>query len=416
MLISTKPDSKGKEAALFRSRQLTEFVWTPVGEIPTYTKTEGRTKFSAGVEVKGMIYSSTETVDKFIGENVSFETILSVIANPDSALYHKDLNGHGNSWAYFGVVCNGLVRYAMNIVPRYPTKRFPSIPGMRKVAAAGTYSAEEVQLCDILLENEKIKHVALITDVLRDETGMIRQIEVSEATRPHCMRRRFDLPEFFEKYKAYHLWRYDYVDSVPMPDAEQDAILQRGVPGLPAIAVDYGDCSNYRDCEDVVISSFAPGENEAELLRGDQVIEKLHFTDRGKVSRRLDRGYYTLRQVKTGETVSFCVTAPQISHSVKDGYLTVKADPCDPESRILHMDFRERSKGEKRNELGTDHENAAVAFYSTAAATLSKVELLTEEEKNTGVFTRKIPEDAVNFKVYFENKYGVWTHTMIRIL
>lgn len=416
MLISMKPDSKGKEAAIYRSRQVTEFTWTPQGDIPIYNMNVGKTKLSAGAPQRGMLYSSTETVDKFVAENVSFQTMLSVIANPDSALYHKDVGGHGNSWAYFGIVCNGLVRYALNIRPRYPTKRWSTIPGMRKVASAGGYTAEDVALCDILIEYEKIKHVALVTDILRDENGVIRQIEVSEAIRPTCVRRQFDLAEFFEKYKAMELWRYDLVDQVPMPDPEQDAILQRGVPGLPAIAVDYGDCSNYRDCEDVVISSFAPGENEAELLRGDQVIEKLHFTDRGKVSRRLDRGYYTLRQVKTGETVSFCVTAPQISHSVKDGYLTVKADPCDPESRILHMDFRERSKGEKRNELGTDHENAAVAFYSTAAATLSKVELLTEEEKNTGVFTRKIPEDAVNFKVYFENKYGVWTHTMIRIL
>ena len=188
MLISTKPDSKGKEAALFRSRQLTEFIWTPVGEIPTYTKAEGKTKFPAGVEVKGMIYSSTETVDKFIGENVSFETILSVIANPDSAIYHKDLNGHGNSWAYFGVVCNGLVRYALNIVPRYPTKRWADVPGMRQIAEAGDFTAEDVQLCDILIENVKIKHVVLITDILRDETGMIRQIEVSEAVRPTCKR------------------------------------------------------------------------------------------------------------------------------------------------------------------------------------------------------------------------------------
>ena len=414
MLISTKPDTKGKEAALYRSRQLTEFVWTPVGEIPTYTKTEGRTKFSAGVEVKGMIYSSTETVDKFIGENVSFETILSVIANPDSALYHKDLNGHGNSWAYFGVVCNGLVRYAMNIVPRYPTKRFPTIPGMRKVANAGEYTAEDVQLCDIILENEKIKHVALITDILRDETGAIRQIEVSEATRPHCMRRQFALPDYFEKYKGYHLWRYDYVDSVPMPDAEQDACLRKGVPELPAVAVDYGNKSNYRAQEDVVISSFKEGENTLEICRGDAVLETVTFHGRGKVTRKFDRGYYTVRNKHTGETVEFCVTDPCISYTVENGKITIKADACDPESKLLHMDFRERSKGELAN-AGTDHENSTVIFYSTQAATMSKVEELTEEEKKTGIFTREIPGDAVNFKVYFRNRYGVWTHTMIRI-
>ena len=51
--------------------------------------------------------------------------------------------------------------------------------------------------------------------------------------------------------------------------------------------------------------------------------------------------------------------------------------------------------------------------YNTCCSALAKLEELTEEEKETGVFTREIPADAANFKVYFENKYGVWTHTMI---
>ena len=94
--------------------------------------------------------------------------------------------------------------------------------------------------------------------------------------------------------------------------------------------------------------------------------------------------------------------------------LTVQVDACDPYSKILYMDFREMSKGE-RMAKEKNFDTNGVAFYSTAAAVLSKVEVLTEEEKKTGIFTRKLPDDAVNFKVYFENKYGVWTHTMIRI-
>ena len=38
-----------------------------------------------------------------------------------------------------------------------------------------------------------------------------------------------------------------------------------------------------------------------------------------------------------------------------------------------------------------------------------------DPEKETGMFTRAIPEDAAHFKVYFENPYGIWTHTMIKI-
>ena len=82
MLISAKPNSKGKAAVLARSRQLTEFRWTPLRDIPVYTKATGKTVLCAGVEKQGMLYSSTEPNDKFITENVSFETFLRMIKIP----------------------------------------------------------------------------------------------------------------------------------------------------------------------------------------------------------------------------------------------------------------------------------------------------------------------------------------------
>ncbi len=416
MLTSTKPDSKGKEAVIFRSRQLTEFRWTPVGDIPVYINQIGKTKLSAGEEQLGMVYSSTEPTDKFLTENVSFETFLSIIANPDSALYRKDLNGHHNSWAYFGIVCNGLARYALNIKYRYSTKRWPTVPGMHKIADEATYTVDQIQLCDVLYAFGKGRnHVALITDILRDETGVICQIEVSEAVRPTCERKQYDVETFYEKYKLFALWRYDFVDTVPMPDQKQNECLQRGVPGLPVIAVDYGNKTNYRTYEDVVISTFTDGENVIEICRGDAVIEKLTIAGRGNVSRQFEQGYYTVRHTNTGESVEFCVTDPKISHKVENGIISVWADPCDPDSKISHMEFREISKGAIEHKSGRDAENRVVEFYSPDCASLSKMEELTDEEKKTGVITREIPHDAVNFKIYFENKYGIWTHTMIKI-
>ena len=106
---------------------------------------------------------------------------------------------------------------------------------------------------------------------------------------------------------------------------------------------------------------------------------------------------------------------PQISHKVENGMLTVVADPCDGESKISHMGFREKTKEELGKISGRDSENAGVVFYSNHCSTLAKLEELTDEEKRTGIFIRAIPADAAYFKVYFENKYCVWTHTMIRI-
>ena len=411
MLTGTKPDSKGKEAALYRSRQLTEFRWTPVGDIPVYTKATGKTKLPAGQPQLGMLYSSPEPTDKFIFENISFETFLSVLANPDSALYNKDLNGSNNSWAYLGLVCNGLARYAFNIRRRFSTKRWPTVPGMRKIADDGAYTAEQIELCDVLYAHGKGRsHVAMVTDILRDETGEIRQIEVSEAVRPVCERKQYDLEVFFEKYKLFALWRYDFVDEVPMPDPKEDLCLKQGVPGLPVIAVDYGNKSNYRTYEDVVISAFTEGENEIQICRDGEMVETLVISGRGNVTRRFDRGYYTAKHVCTGESVEFCVAEPKIRHQVEDGKLTVWVDSCDAGSKILYMDFREKSSRGISYVMSTKDQKVC---YSTTCAALAKLEELTDEEKETGVFTREIPEDAVNFKIYFENKYGIWTHTMI---
>ena len=327
----------------------------------------------------------------------------------------KGINGHNNSWTYFGMVCNGFVRYAFNIRRRYSTKRFLTIPGMRKLYDPGSYSAEQIELCDVLYAYEKgISHVALITDILRNETGEICQIEVSEGVRPTCKRAQYDLETYFEKFKKYSICRYDFVDAVPMPDEKQSRCLMQGVPGLPVIAVDYGNKSNYRTYEDVVISVFADGENEVEICCNGEVIERLTILGRGKVSRKFDRGYYTVIHKNSGTSVEFGVTMPQISHSVENGMLTVKADSCDPESKILYMDFRENCREMFGGGSVPGSENKGV-FYNNQCAALAKVEELTDEEKKTGVFTREIPEDAAHFKVYFENQYGVWTHTMIKI-
>ena len=95
------------------------------------------------------------------------------------------------------------------------------------------------------------------------------------------------------------------------------------------------------------------------------------------------------------------MVTPEISHSVKDGYLTVTANACDPDSKILYTDFREAGRTTNN--------------YNASCAPMAQIEELTEEEKAAGTWTRKIPEEGVHFKVYFENKYGVWTHTMIKI-
>ena len=200
MLTSTKPQTAAEEAVIRRCRELTDFRWTPVRDVPTYSVKDGNCVLPMGVEVVGFPYASTERTDKFICENISYESFISAAQNPHSKIYQP---GQAALYACsFGIVCNSLVRYAFGIRPRVNTSRWGSIPGMREVKPKGAYTVDEMKLCDVLhAYGEGRNHVALITDILRNEKGEIAEVEVSEAVRPSCARRRFTPEAYYEKYK-----------------------------------------------------------------------------------------------------------------------------------------------------------------------------------------------------------------------
>lgn len=394
MLYSTLPDTKAKAAVIARSRQLTDFKWTPIRDVPTYLRTVGNTVLPAGVEVTGFPYSSTELKDKFFTENISFETFLTAIANPDSKLYAP---GHGEfNCCNFGIVCNGLARYAFGIDRRVSTKKWDTISGMRCVARRQEYKVDDIELCDVIYAfGEGRSHVALITDILRDEDRRVAKVEVSEAIRPSCARRQFTPEEFYEKYKLFGLWRYDLIESVPEFDEKLGRLFKSGIDKItPEITVDNGNKSNYLVGEEILISTFTDSDGVIELYRNGELAEEIKFSGRTMIPRSLGRGYYIAKIKNTDKSVEFCVNRAKISFSVENGDITVNSDPSDEKSEIVYMDFRVAGEG---------------------CASLAKYEELTDEERRNGVFKRPIPSDAENFKVYFRNSYGVWVHPMIKI-
>ena len=240
--------------------------------------------------------------------------------------------------------------------------------------------------------------MALVTDILRDESGKVAVIEVSDAVRPCCHRVQYDPPHFFEKWKLFHLDRYELLAEVPPLDAEEAALLKDYKDGAApnAIEVDGGDFSNYLVGEIAVISTFTEGEDTVQILREGETVETYDIC--GPTLRSFEPeegGYYTARLKENGASVSFAFMQAKTAFSVKDGFITVTADPCDEKSRIHYMDFR---------------------LPGESPRALAKYEVLTEEEKKSGVITRKIPEDAGSFKVYYENAYGIWTHPLTRFL
>ena len=222
------------------------------------------------------------------------------------------------------------------------------------------------------------------------------EVVFSEAIRTSCARRSFSPEVFYEKYKPFSLVRYEKLEEVPLLDKQTDKLLwESGIDKVtPSISVDNGNKSNYLFGEEVVISTFLDQPDEVEIYKNGELIESLKIAGVSTFPRQFDRGYYVAKLKKKGDSVEFCVNKAEVSYQVDGDVITVIADPCDDESKMVYFDFREEGNG---------------------VAALSKYEELTAEEIKSGVFSRKIPCDGKNFKVYYKNKYGIWTHKMTKI-
>lgn len=394
MYTHTKPTTEAEEIVLARARMLTDFRWTPLRDVPTYTIQDGHGVIPAGTKVTGFPYSSTEATDKFIAENVSFETFLSVIPNPDSTLYQVGHGAIGRS--NYGIVCNGFVRYVFGIPYRVNTQCWHTLPGMRVVAKKEQYTVDDMRLCDVLHAfNDGRNHVALITDIIKDDNGEIVGVEVSEGVAPVCKRETYTPEVYYEKYRPFALWRYDLINEIPPLNQKDVDILKSGLEKVtPKITVDNGNKSNYFKGEEIIISVYEEQPDVVQILSGEKIVQEFKTNGRAFFLCELSVGYYKVRLKNAGEYAEFCVVGPKIQHEVSEGVITIKVDAKDCQSEIVYMDFR--LAGDK-------------------VAGIAKYEVLSEEERREGVIVREIPKGGENYKIHFQNPYGVWSHRMIKI-
>ena len=255
-LYHDKPFSQGAENVLKRARQLANIRWTPVRPLPNALRSKGPEKkeyyygyFSAWHPQTGLPYSSCRTVEKYIGWNVSPETFVSALHNPNSVLYTRELKNTPGTKAntYYGIVCSMYVSYALDLPYRVVCKDWPDLPTVHPVDID---PLENLRLCDIVLEPKS--HIAIVTDILRDADGKIHFIEVSESTLPLVVSNRFT-PEEFRRFwldDGYSIWRYDRIDEVtytPDPFAPVEGDPEMALPQINKdILPDFGNKANYR--------------------------------------------------------------------------------------------------------------------------------------------------------------------------
>ena len=315
--IPDLPESEGMKNVLRRAGQLAELRWTPVQAFPIIVSsgvpgTEASRVFAAAWRPAiGANYSAARFDEKYLGFNISLDTYMTAMTNPDSVLYTRNLHGkHRLCAAYYGTVCSQFASYVMDLPFHIDCQQWPFLDGIEIIDPT---PLENLRLCDVL--NERTKHTAVITGINRDADGNVVDITVTESTLPQVRVTTFLPQEFIHCWlkNGYEVLRYHKVHQVtytpsPWVHLEGDPELEYPTPNA-ALMPDYGDKANYLLGETVKLSVFDAAYTAVEIRRGEE--KTVLPVENGKVFLKAEQvGYYQAAAVcadARSAPVEFCI-------------------------------------------------------------------------------------------------------------
>lgn len=252
------PTNRGMLNAVRRARQLTDLVWTPRVNIPRYALLDadysGQASYhfldwcESGKTYKGAPYSGGGGPDRQIitvdtstyagqwgyirmclGIDVSFESFITAARYANSVMgIKKDQSTPDFDGSPYGTFCTGLVWYSLGGThPISISRNFVSNNKLYGTVAASVASMNlnALRMCDVI---QNSGHVAIITDLMRDENGNVTAVEVCEATTVGngnnsiiggefdglCRRRFWTADEFKSWYREYGIFRYQSITDI----------------------------------------------------------------------------------------------------------------------------------------------------------------------------------------------------------
>ncbi|MBQ7566454.1 MAG: hypothetical protein IJT18_04980 [Oscillospiraceae bacterium] len=322
-LIHDKPTSQGMENALKRAAQLRDLRWTPVRQFPcTYLLralgAEKQTAYNGWHEPYrahyGIPYSGSRVQEKFVGYNVSIDTFMTALQNPNSVLYTEPQFKRGSCMnSYYGTVCSVFTGYALCVPYRVPCREWPELPYIERVDYR---SPDDLQLCDLLITHTA-GHIVMVTDIARDESGRVREITVSEETPPSCLSLPYT-PEAFTGYwidnpfcrctvyRCTDFSRVTYKPNpyIPLPGDPELPVLHPDPTFLP----DLGDRFNCEVGEKVSFTVLKGERKEISVTEPDGATVTLPVQSGRAAFRPLKTGFYRAVCDGAGEPVSWYVT------------------------------------------------------------------------------------------------------------
>lgn len=229
------PENQGQLNVVFRAYQMTKIMYEAQATLPRHaggSKTVTIRDVPAGTSLTGITYSSMRETMAYVPQATNFDAFRTMIENPNSYIYtkHYEQGAPGydyNSRCYVGAVCSSMVGYCYGIDDvMLTTVSFDTYPGFNALPA-GQQNPYSLKLADSL--NKSDDHIVIITDIVRNERGRIRLIEISEAAKPMC-RTVYMTPEqiqseyFDNGFVAYRYANIAEVSYTPSPWVHVDNI------------------------------------------------------------------------------------------------------------------------------------------------------------------------------------------------
>lgn len=372
-------------------------------------------------KIYGMPYSSLRKNDSYVGFEVSLDTYMTALYNPASIMYTMNLQDpscEGYSpfiyyvWNHYGAVCSTVVGYSLGLDIRYSTYEWSDIEGMDKV----DISKNEIRLGDILCnvtsKNTSGGHMAIITDIIRDENGNILYVRITEAGVPTMMHSYVFYNYFKNIYLSeYSVYRYRYIDSVPKAE---NGYLDGTAEYNTVLALDRGDKSVYPFGSSVEVNLLDANIKslEIELFDEKQGKYNLLFTLNSDqwTGKNVGGTEYTIYSFVPNVCGKYRLSCRMNDDGRSDYVYFILAD-----SGVISLDFKE---GQSANSIKPNEEfTVEFSGYSSCTPLYVCIEtdkyvtrsqrMLTEKEIKEGKAVISYYSTGKCYvKIYYQNEFG----------
>ncbi len=331
-ILHAVPQNEGVQNAILTARQFTDIMWTPVSDMPGIIYNNSTHEYSyrthkKGCRQKGIPYGSGLTYGSMVGDSISFDAFATAVKSSGSILYTNSVYTDGGKKAcYYGVACSKLVQACWGAPELVDSQRIYNLPGIEKIANAGEYTFDDIQLGDGIMKPDE--HCTIVTDIIRSAVTLeVVGIEISEAVSPTCRRLVWSKGEFDEHFGNYSLYRYSYIENAKYHKAKYIDLEDgyEGVSNIP-IAIRRGSYINMSTSQ----SYKADVDNTKWTTLHDVVngVEQTSQISSSEITLPKDRaGYHevypTYSGGNRGNSSFYFVYELSVSGTVSDGSVTV---------------------------------------------------------------------------------------------